>query len=240
MSELPATAPLLVWSLPPVWGTPSPSPFVIKLLTWLRMAGIPHEVRALTGPPRSPTGKIPYVQLPDGSLLHDSAFIITELGRRHGVDLDASLTAEQRATGLAVRRMVEESLYFTGLWERWISDAGYAHTARDYFAHMPLIARAVVPAVLRRKIRRDLQGQGTGRHPPETIAAHTRADADALAALLGDKEFMLGAPSTVDASVYGVVTAMTANPWDSFVKQAIEARPNLIAYRERMKARYWG
>lgn len=232
--------PLRVWALPPIWGTPSPSPFAIKLMTWLRMAGLPYETALLTRPPRSATGKVPYVELPDGALLHDSGLIIEALSRSHGIDLDQGLSAADRALGHAVRRMLEEHLYFVGLYERWLLEEGYACTARDYFRHMPPVVRHILPAILRRRIRRYLHGQGLSRHPPEVIAQAARADLDALAALLGDKEFLLGPPSTVDATACGVLWAMSAHPFPSPLRDAIEARPTLLSYRDRLRARYWG
>src|SRR6185503_13044580 len=109
------------------------------------------------------TGKVPYVELPDGTLLHDSGLIIAELGRRHGIDLDAGLDPAARAIGHSVRRMVEEHLYFCVAYERWVLDAGYASTARDYFRHLPLGLRQLLPPILRRRMRANLHGQGISR-----------------------------------------------------------------------------
>jgi glutathione S-transferase len=219
-----AAAPVVVWCLPPVWGTPSPSPFVIKVLTWLRMAKIPHVARPLRGPPRSASGKIPYIELPEGGFLSDSSAIVEHLSRERGVDLDAGLSPRERAVGHAVRRMLEEHTYFLGLWERWVSEAGYAHTARDYFRHLPGPARALLAPVLRRRMRRYLHGQGLGRHAPERIAELGRADIAAMAAILGDAEHLLGRLSTVDATA---------------LREAVAAHENLAAYRQRICDRWW-
>lgn len=56
--------PIVLRQTPPCWGMPSTSPFCIKLESWLRMAGLAYEARVLKGPPRSPNGKVPYVELP--------------------------------------------------------------------------------------------------------------------------------------------------------------------------------
>jgi glutathione S-transferase len=234
MPDLPAPTPILVYGLPPLWGTPSPSPFVIKLLTWLRMAGLPHELRVLTRPAQSPTGKIPYVLLPDGSMLHDSELVIEELSRRHGIDLDAGLSPEQRALSHVLRRMIEEHTYWGGVFERWITNEGYAATAHDYFAHMPAAVRWIVPLTLRPKMRRYLFGQGLGRHPQAVIERKISADVEAISAMLGERDHLHGRPTSIDATMYGFILAFSAHPFPSAIKRAVESRPNLLAYRERM------
>ena len=231
--------PLTVYSLPPVWGTPSPSPFVIKLLTWFRMAGVPHELAILTRPPRSATGKIPYVVLPDGRMLHDSSLIIEAIGRERGIDLDRGLDAGLAATGHAIRRMLEEHTYWAGVYDRWITPAGFAHTRVDYFSHAPAPVRLVFPWVIRRRMRRSLHDQGLGRHPPAVIAAAAAADLAALAGVLADREFVLGPVSGVDATATAFLWAFSANPFPSSVGDAMATHPNLAAYLARMKSRYW-
>ena len=57
-----APKPIILWQMPPIWGLPNPSPFCMKLETWLRMSGLPYEAKAITGPPKSKSGKIPYIE----------------------------------------------------------------------------------------------------------------------------------------------------------------------------------
>lgn len=237
MPDLPAQ-PLTVWTLPPVWGTPAPSPFVIKLLLWLRMAKIPHRLEVLQGPPRSPTGKIPYVTLPDGTMLHDSGLILAELGRRFSIDLDRDLSPIQRATGHAVRRMVEEHLYFVGAWERWTPPEARAVTVRDYFAHLPPGIRQIAGWMAWRGMRANLHGQGLGRLTPEQIRAAGRADVQALAHLFVGPYF-LGPPSTVDATVAAFLWALSASPIANPVQAALRDQAELTTYVDRMKQEFF-
>jgi len=48
-------------------GLPNPSPFCMKLETYLRLAGLPYTVHTLRGRPGSATGKAPYIHL-DGKI----------------------------------------------------------------------------------------------------------------------------------------------------------------------------
>jgi glutathione S-transferase len=118
------TAPVIVRGLPPVWGAPSPSPFAIKLLTWLRMADIEHELVALRSPPRSRTRKVPYVELPGGEIVADSSHIIVRLSSDHGVDLDAGLDDMQRSHARMLECVLEHHLYFVALYERYATPGG--------------------------------------------------------------------------------------------------------------------
>lgn len=244
--DLPARAPLRVYSLGPTWGAPSASPFATKLLTWLRMAEVPHTLVVLSGPPRSASGKIPYVELPDGTLLSDSGIIIERVGAERGVDLDAGLSPEARALGHAVRRMLEEHTYWGGVHGRWVAPEGFAATVPAYFGRLPALARPVVGAVVRRRMRTNLWGQGLGRQEPARIAALTTADVDALAALLGDRDHLLadaahprGRLATVDATMVGFLWGLTCVPFDAPLKRAALGHPNLVSYLGRMRARYW-
>ena len=50
-----------LYSFPPLDGLPSASPFCVKVEAYLRMAGIPYEIRKMIDPrclPSSPLGHI--------------------------------------------------------------------------------------------------------------------------------------------------------------------------------------
>jgi glutathione S-transferase len=233
-------APIIVRGLSPIWGTPNPSPFVIKLLTWLRMANIEYELRPLRSPPRSRSKKIPYVELPGGEIVDDSTRIIERLSSDRGVDLDAGLDDVARATERLLQATFEGHLYFAGLYDRFATPEGWERTGRDYFQHLPFLLRPVVAAAVRRGALKNLHGQGTGRLPRSEVADLARQDLRAIAATLGDKPYFLGdAARAVDATALGFLWAMSSNPFESACRAAIESHANLVAYVDRMRAAYW-
>ena len=220
------------------WGTPNMSPFCIKLEAYLRMAEVPYK--AVPADFRaSPKGKIPFVEL-DGKLMGDSQLIIEELERRLGDQaLDAGLTPRERALGRAVRRTLEEATYFAGMYFRWQTDEGFAVLAPEFKKMLPAPFRLLLP-MIRRKTRKMLRLQGTGRHTPEEVAAMGAADLAAVAELLGDQDFLLGArPRTVDATVFAFLESIGGFPLETGVRAGIEAHANLVAYRARVRARWW-
>lgn len=229
----------LVLFMPPgrPWGTPNMSPFCAKLETYLRMRDTPYKTEPANFQ-KAPKGKIPYASL-DGKLLGDSQLIIEQLERAAKPPLDAGLTAEQAATGRAVRRMLEEATYFAAVHLRWAVDEGFVHVRGELAKLMPAPLRLLLP-VFRRKAIKAVVAQGTGRHSLEEICAMAVADFQACSDLLGDKPFLLGdSPRVVDATVFAFVNGVLRFPTDSPVKSAVAAMPRLVAYADRIRDRWW-
>jgi len=218
---------------------PNLSPFCAKLETYLRMAEIPHTVVPVDFR-KAPKGKIPFVTI-DGALMGDSQLVIEELERRAGERaLDAGLSARDRAIARTVRRMLDEAFYFVGVYFRWGTDDGYQVLAPEFKKALPAPVRALAMPLIRRSVKKTLHKQGTGRHTPAEVAAMGSADLDALSELLGDADFLYGArPCTVDASVFAFLEGILGFPLESPVQRHARSRANLVAYRDRVRARWW-
>lgn len=232
-------APIVLWQTPPCWGLPSTSPFCIKLEAWLRMTGLPYEARVLRGLPRSPTGKIPYVELADGRLLADSGAIIETLAAERGVGLDAGLDARERALGLAVTRLLEDHFYWVVAWDRWVPPEHWAKTRVAYFGGLPWPLPWLVPLLARRSVLRALHGQGFGRMTEAAILARAERDLEALAGLVGDREHLLGRPTSVDATIYAFLACALRPPFEGPLQRATARHAGLVAFCERFEARWW-
>ena len=236
-----ADKPDVLWVMPRCWGLPNASPFVMKLQTWLRMAEVPHETKELTRPPRSPSGKVPYLERPDGTLLCDTARIIALLTDERSVQLDVGRTAEERAKAVLLTRLLEDHLYWVICWSRFGRDEGWVVTREAYFGGLPALLRPVVATMVRRQLRRDLAGQGFGRMGEEAwIWDRGVEDLEALATLLGDGEFFLGdAPRGIDATAFGFLANLRWAPIPSPVRDSLLATANLMRFTDRMRERYW-
>jgi glutathione S-transferase len=215
----------------PALGMMNLSPFCMKVEVFLRLAGLPYRcVEAM--PLRSPKGKLPVLR-DGGSVVCDSSAIVAHLQQRHGAAMPASLREPDAGERLALRRLVEEHLYFVLLWTRWLTDEGWAIMRPAFFGNLP-----VLPALVRRKIRRDLLGQGVGRHQADEIVARGREDLDALAQSLGTQRFFGGdEPGAIDATVYAFLANLLWVPLDLPLRRHLAAQPALVAYCERLRAR---
>jgi len=216
------------------WDIPNPSPFCIKVECFLRMAGIAHRVVEIDMPRAGPKGKAPWIV--DGEVrLGDSTLLIRYLQHSRGIDLDAALSAQQRALSHAVSVMLDEHLYWALVYSRWV-DARHWPALRDqFFGALPPLLRGVVPPLARRQVRDQLYKHGMGRHGEDEIYALGCADLQALAALLGDGPYLHGdTPTLVDASVFAYVLCIERPPFDSPLKSEVQRHPQLIAHSERM------
>jgi glutathione S-transferase len=229
---------ITVYSFGPFFGLPDASPFVLKVMTLLKIAGLRYT-EDHGGYSRAPKGKLPYID-DEGEIVADSTFIRFHIQRKYGVDFDAGLSAEQRATGWAIEKMLEEHFYWTLVHARWIDDANFAKSAAKFFDAVPALIRPLVKALVRRKIAGNLKAQGVGRHSRDEIAELGRRDIDALATLLGEKPFLFGdAPCGADATAFAFVAETLAPEIDSPVRAATLAQANLVAYRDRMLSAYF-
>jgi glutathione S-transferase len=220
----------------PALGLMNASPFCMKAEVFLRLCGLPYRCVSAS-PVRAPKGKLPVLR-DDGRLIADSHAIIEHLQRQHAERLPPALRRGVQGSQLALKRMLEEHTYFANLWLRWIDDAGWAVTAPAFFSDVPAPLRAVLAPLVRRKIRRDLMGQGLGRHDPQDIAARACADLDAAQVMLGAQPFFGGdEPTALDATTYAFVANLLWAPLENAVRAHLQAQAPLVAYCERMRDR---
>jgi glutathione S-transferase len=239
MPTLEKDTPIVVVGFPGGWGLCSPSPFAVKLETFLRIAEVPYTTAPLSGPPKSPTGKFPYLALPDGRVLADSSVIIDELQRARALTVDAQLSGQQRAVLHLIQRMVEEHLYFALVWARWARDEGFGHVGAHYFTFVPAPVRPFAAYMARRAALAQLQGQGIGRHPEARVLQLLRADLTALEQLLPEDGWVFGAPGRADAICFGFIASLLGTPGDCPAKALTLSFPKVCAHTERVRARYW-
>jgi glutathione S-transferase len=215
------------------------SPFCFKLETYLRLAGVPYTSERGTDPSVGPKGKMPFID-DGGQRIGDSALIIDHLRTAHGVDLDAGLTAAQRALAHAVSVMLEEHLYFALVWARWLDDAVWPTTKQLYFGQLPPHLFEKVPEGARAGVRLRLESQGMGRHTPDEIVAFAAQDIAALAELLGEGPYLFGAqPCSADATILAFVASMLFDSLPTRLTPLAKAQPKLVAYRDRMMGSFY-
>jgi glutathione S-transferase len=222
---------------PPVFGR-NVSPFTLKLETWLRLAGLPYEVVPTRNPGRGPKGKLPFIVDDAGTVVADSSLIIEHLVRTRGIDLDRDLSRAQRAQALALQRLFEDHFYFVAVWSRWIDPDGWRAFGPALFGSVPVPLRWPLAAFVRRQVRNSLHAQGLGRHSQAELYAMGRADLEAIAVVLGDQPFFLGArPTTIDAIAFGFLDNVINVPTETALKRSAEEFASLVAYCDRMSAR---
>lgn len=213
-----------------------PSPFCLKLETYLRLAGHPFQKRR-GDVRRAPKRQLPYID-DGGRIVADTRFVIDYLKATYGDPLDGRLTAAEKASLHAWQRMCEESLYWTIVYSRWIDDTGWKVFAPLVFGSLPGPLRALIPPLVRRRVARTLDGQGTLRHSQAEVYSLGMRDVDALANLLGDRLYMLGdEPTSLDATAAGWLINILHAPLETPLKAGTAKHANLVAYADRLRER---
>ncbi len=229
---------ITLYSFGPGFGLPDPSPFVMKVETLLKMAKLAYRTDT-TGFAKAPKGKLPYID-DDGVAVSDSTFIRWHIEKKYGFDFDQGLDASQKATAWAFEKMAEDQLYWVLINDRWVDDANFRNGPAKFFERVPAPVRPFIMAMVRRKLRATLHGQGIGRHSPDEILALATRSIDAMADFLGDKSFFMGSePTGVDATMFAFACGMLCPLFESRARAAAERRSNLSRYVGRMTARFY-
>lgn len=223
----------------PMWGLPNVSPPCMKLETYLRMAKIPYEIVPNADIRKAPKGKMPFIEH-EGKLMGDSNLIIEYLKEKFGDPLDQHLSPSDKAVSLAFRRMLEENLYWVGVYVRWGIDENFKKVSEAFFSFLPFPLRLIIPKVARKNILKQLYGHGMGRHSSQEIFEIGKKDLSAVSDFLANKPFFLGnQPTTVDATIYAFLANILWAPIESVVKEHAKRLKNLEAYCQRMKEKFY-
>lgn len=227
---------LILHALPPIYDEPSASPFVIKAMCLLGMAGLAWRPDYKADIRKAPKKKFP-VLVDDGQVIDDSAAIRRHLETRHGAAFELGMSNEDKANAHMLTRMVEEHLYFTAVYNRWANEASWADLKAVFFSDLPPVIRSILPGVIRRDILKSLNGQGIGRMSEAEIAGRLAQDLNALKTALGDKQFLFGdAPTAADASAGPMIAALSSGDIETRLSRLVNEDAALTAYRERVRA----
>jgi len=225
---------IILYGFGPGFGLPEISPYVTKTEVQLKMAGLAY-IKARGRSDASPKGQLPFIE-DGGELIADSTFIRLHIESRHGVDLDAGLSSEQRAQAWMIERMVENHLGWCMVHARWLLKPNFDKGPSHFFDHAPDGVREAA----RRQVNANVRAVGVGRHSDEEIADLGEKSLDALSGLLGDRPYLMGdRPTGVDAIAFAQVAAILTPFFDSPLRRRAERFDRLIAYRDRMMQRFY-
>lgn len=213
----------------PAFGLRCASPFGTKADALLRLAGVDAE-RVFAFPQDGPREKLPFLVLDDGSAISDTRNIQRHLEREHG------LTLAPCPHDTLVCRTAEEHLYFAIMRVRW--EHHFERVRDELFAPVPGVMRGLVAGHVRRRVTRDLWGQGMGRRPEEEMLALVDDDFAALAEALDGRRFFGGeALALADLAAYAILDQVFGSELhDPLTERAVEHRA-LVTYHRRVDER---
>jgi len=232
---------ITIYQYIPGWNVPCISPFVTKTIYYMRMAGIPHEVKRqdLSRLQQdAPYGKLPFIE-DNGVKIADSTAIVQYLKKY--ADLDSDATKAEKAQMLAWNRMFDEHTYWCAVIQpRWSEEPNWQ-------IYMPIIVGAspVPPEArptleeFRKLILSEFLGHGMGRLPANVVYQRARADIDAISDFLDSKPYFMGEKlRSIDANLLSVLNHIIYTPFKFDTKDYALGKKNLVDYSKRMNARF--
>lgn len=218
-------------TFPASFNCPSHSPYCVKAMCLLQMAGEAWQPEYHDDPRKMPYGKLPVARI-EGVTVPDSSNIQRALEAR-GAAFFEGLSSREKAQAHAVQRMAEESLSFGLIHARWMLDDNWMIVRDVFFASIPRAIRGFVTNRLRNSLRNGLMAHGFGRLSDADRRKVLEADLAAIETLLADGPFLFGSlPTAADASVLPLVDMMASLPADGWLRQRIRSSDLLMGYVE--------
>ena len=228
-----------LFQFPRAAGLPNPSPFCMKLETFLRMAKLDYEIKEMMDPRKGPKGKFPFIEA-DGRRIGDSTLAIRYLEKTRDLKLGQGMSPEKAALGEAVTRMIEEHLYWVVVYSRWIDDDHWPAARKAFFGSLPFPLSHLLPTLARRQTKAQLWAQGIGRHEKDEVYDMGHQDVRAVAVCLGDNPYFLGtSPSVVDCTVYAFLAGILQSTLSTPLTSHALRFDNLLPYCERMQQEFF-
>lgn len=243
--------------------SPSMSPYVLKLETFLRMHDVKYKVDHNI-PMHPVTQKCPWITF-NGEEVADSQHIMEFLSEKLSLapkhDLDANPKDKVFARG--VRSIIEDHFNFCVISKRMIHGK-YEDVAPFFPTIVPVkMVQKFIAQRIMKTIGSQAKAQGIGRYPKETVLKMANEDLEVLSLALGDKNFVMGdEPSELDCTLFAFLVLNlddflckpkatedenkdTKEGEEENTKAAIETDnpekyKNLQTYIPRMKERFWG
>jgi len=150
--------------------------------------------------------------------------------------MDRNLTSSEKAQSAAFKALLEEHLYFIGVYFRWVDDPGWATVNKEFFNDIPFILRPFLKKFIRNSVKKALYSQGIARHSRDEILALGYAALKSLSDFLGSKPFLMGNQMTiVDTAFYGTLSFVGRAPVETPLKGSMMTFNNLVQYCERVE-----
>jgi len=223
------------------FGVACPSPFVMKVDTFMRMANI--KFQTVSDPrnlQKAPKGKLPFITDGDKTIA-DSQFIISYLKQQYQIDLDSHLSKENKAIAHLVGKSLDDSLYWCLVYSRWIKEDTWPQLKKAFFDSMPFPLKAIVPYFARKGVATALNKQGFGRHTEKELLSIAKESFQSLSELLGNNTYYFGnTPSSFDATAYAFLCQFITISLDNNFNELARSYPNLVKYCENMTSSYYG
>ncbi|MBT3624089.1 MAG: glutathione S-transferase family protein [Gammaproteobacteria bacterium] len=222
-------------TLPPAFGLRNVSPFCLKIEMALTHLGLKFDHETEQDPRKAPKGKLPYLII-DGEKISDSELIFERLNTMTQGKLYAGLTPEEKATGVAFSRLAEDHLYWMGVASRWLDDKWYPNIVDGFFGFVPGLLRGFASNGARKAVAKTYDLHGLGRHTFEEQKGFAKRDLEAIADIVGTKNYIVGGRLTAfDFVIAGMLSGFMDNKPATWLGDIANGYPDLREYLQRIQ-----
>jgi glutathione S-transferase len=216
------------------------SPFCDKIRRVLHVKRQPYEVKNLklletmTRLPRlQPIGKVPTLDH-DGTVLSDSTDIARYLEEKFPDPPLLPRAPEERALCHVLEDWADESLYFYEARLRFTFAKNIARTAELLVENENSLMKRLGAIAGPRAMRNVLAKQGIGRKSEEEVLRDVARHAEAVAGILGTRDFLVGAAlSLADLAVFVQLACIRSTDEG---EKILAAQPTVLSWMERVDA----
>jgi len=136
--------------------------------------------------------------------------------------------------------MIENHFTWAVTYTRWMMPENFAKGPAHFFDGAPESIRDALREDVRGRVAENMRIAGLARHTPEEITELGARSLSALSMLLGWKPYLMGdRPCGTDAMAFSSLAGLMAPFFDSPLRQHALEFSNLVAYVDRMMARYY-
>ena len=216
------------------------SPFVAKVHLFLKIANLEYKtISSHKNLGKAPKGKLPFI-IDGDKTIGDSQAIMEYLDEQYAQNIDAHLSKADAARGYLLGKSLDENLYWCLVWSRWQHEATWQIVKNEFFKGLPFPLSAIVPKLLRKKVRKSLYAQGMGRHSEQEIIAIADKTFQALSVLLADKPYFFGSEiSSFDVTAYAFISSFTHSNIENEINNRAKSHQNLLTYCDRIASKYF-
>lgn len=219
---------ITLYSYPELFGVADNNGYGLKVVAFLKLAGLSFEHQHIFDASSAPRGQLPYL-VDDGEAVGDSDAIIAHLTRKYAVALDAHLTPAQRDTALLVGRLLDD-LYWVMSYSRWKDEAFWPAFGAALRREHPVLTEDSLQKARAFNFQR-YHYQGIGRYEPDGAYKRGLADLRVLANLVPDAGYVFGpTPTSTDAAIYGFIANIHFYEIDTPLRRFVADQPNLVRH----------
>ncbi|KAI9237265.1 MAG: hypothetical protein BYD32DRAFT_461744 [Podila humilis] len=219
----------------------------LKWMAYLKFNNIDYDIRPAFEPNMSPSGKLPFLALPDGSFVTEDGF--EDFVQMNGSP-DAKLDINEAAEAFAFTALAESKIHAALIYTLWFEEAHFKNTTRShYFGHHVPVLKTILAYQEKSSIVHSMLLTRT-QIDRELIFEEAASAIDSIATLLGDSDYFFGkdAPSSLDAIVFAYLHVILTLPKvrsaddsgrSSELARIVRKHSNLFEYSQKMWRKYF-